>query len=559
MKRDIRIGDVLIKYGCATSEQIDAAIIEQSKDKSKRLGEILLSMGIVTEEQLLYALGERLNIEVVDYTEMAIDLSVVEMIPHSISTKYQIVATKKEHGQVLLAVNDPIDFYAIEDVKSFLQEDSKIVLCKKEDIKKIIDKSYAEINARKAADKAEKSKIDTRITILEDIGNAQNSQEAPVVSLVNTIIVKAFSDEVSDIHFEPFEEFLKIRFRIDGQLVEYMKLDADMSSQIVTRIKILAHLDIAEKRSPQDGSFKVKITNQEVGIRVSVMPTVFGEKLVLRFLSQSVKLDNLECFGMSKRNYDRLDKLMKNPHGIIYITGPTGSGKTTTLYMALESMKDEYINITTIEDPVERNLSGVTQVQVNPKAGVTFETGLRAMLRQDPDVILVGETRDSETAKIAVSAAITGHLVFSTLHTNDAISSVVRLTDMGIKNYLIANSVVGIVAQRLLKKVCPHCKQEVDASDLDAAMIPGIKKIMKADGCIQCNHTGYKGRIGVHEVLEIDKEIRTLIADGAKTEEIYSYVKRTKCMEFIAENIAELVLEGVTTMDEYYKHTTFDI
>lgn len=558
MRRNIRIGDVLIEYGCATHEQVDEAIKVQSQDRSKRLGEILLEMGVVTEEQLLYALGERLNIEVIDYNDTALDLSVVEMIPHNISQKYGMLAIRKEGNDILLAVNDPMDFYAIEDMKSFLQEQSEIVLCRKKDIQKMIDKSYAEINARKAANKVGQGHIGHRFSKVEDIGTLENGEESPVVSLVNTIIVKAYSDGVSDIHFEPFEEFLKIRFRVDGQLFEYMKLDVDMANQITTRIKILAELDIAERRVPQDGNMKVKIGKDEVGIRVSVMPTVFGEKLVLRFLSQAVKLDHIGQFGMNQSNYDKIQKLMRHPHGIIYVTGPTGSGKTTTLYMMLESMSKGDINISTIEDPVERNLPGITQVQVNTKAGVTFETGLRSMLRQDPDVILVGETRDAETAQIAVSAAITGHLVLSTLHTNDAISSVVRLSDMGIKNYLIANSVVGVVAQRLLKKVCPLCREVEHATEMDRMYIPGLQEKAVAIGCKSCNN-GYKGRIAVHEILEIDKDIRSMIANGVNTEEIYTHIRETGKMNFLTENISELVIEGVTTMEEYYKHSAFEV
>lgn len=559
MRRNIRIGDVLVEYGCATTEQVEKAVKIQSEDKSKRLGEILLDMGVVTEDQLLYALGEHLGIEVIDYNDTQIDLSVVDMVPHSVSVKYQMIAVRREGNEILIAINDPMDFYAIEDVKSFIQDQSEIVLCRKQDLKNMIDKSYAEINARKAVHKVGEGSVQASFSVIEDIGDGQDHQESPVVSLVNTIIVKAFSDGVSDIHFEPFEDFLKVRFRIDGQLVEYMKLDVEMASQIITRIKILAELDIAERRTPQDGNFKVKITDHEVGIRVSVMPTVYGEKLVLRFLSQSTKLDNEKNFGMNSSNFKKLTKLMKNPHGIIYITGPTGSGKTTTLYMALQAMSEQFINISTIEDPVEKNLPGVTQVQVNPKAGVTFETGLRAMLRQDPDVILVGETRDAETAQIAVSAAITGHLVLSTLHTNDAISSVVRLSDMGIKNYLIANSVVGVVAQRLLKKICPLCKDTQEANELEQVFIPGITRVSYGKGCSACNHTGYKGRIGVHEVLEIDKEIRSLIANGVNTEEIYEHVRKNNKMTFISEDISYLVQEGITTMDEFYKHASFEV
>ncbi len=556
----MRIGDILIECGCATPEEVRAAIRVQSEDRSKRLGEILLDMGIVTEDQLLVALGERLKVSVVDFESVDVDLTVADMVPQSVCVKYQMLPIYKSQGNVIIAVNDPMDFYAIEDVKSFIQDQSEIVLCNKADLKKMIDKAFAELNTRKAADKAGADLIaTTKLVGMDDIGSVDSNKEAPVVALVNSILVKAYSDGVSDIHFEPFETFLKVRFRVDGQLVEYMRLEAEMVSQLTTRIKIISDLDIAERRIPQDGNFKVKIGDDEVGIRVSVLPTVFGEKMVLRFLSQSVQLDNIESYGMNERNYEAISRILKNPHGIIYVTGPTGSGKTTTLYMILQAMGQGAINISTIEDPVERNLAGITQVQVNNKSGLTFEAGLRSMLRQDPDVILVGETRDGETASIAVSAAITGHLVLSTLHTNDAISSVVRLADMGIKHYQIANSVAGIVAQRLVKKICILCKEEHEITEMDEKMIPGLRKAYKGRGCSGCNNTGYKGRIAVHEVFEVDKEIRSLIAEGAKTEVINAHVREQDKMEFMSDNIAQLVIDGVTTMDEYNKYSALDV
>lgn len=555
----MRIGDILIECGCVTPEEVRAAIRIQSEDRSKRLGEILLEMGIVSEDQLLVALGERLRVSVVDFDSVDVDLSVVDMVPHNVSLKYQMLPIYKQNGVVLLAVNDPMDFYAIEDVKSFIQDQSEIVLCNKADLKKMIDKSYAELNTRKAADKAGADLITTKIVGAADIGDSTGGDEAPVVALVNSILVKAYSEGVSDIHFEPFETFLKVRFRVDGQLVEYMRMEAEMVSQLTTRIKIISELDIAERRIPQDGNFKVKIGDDEVGIRVSSLPTVFGEKLVLRFLSQTVQLDHIKSYGMNDQNFEKISRILKNPHGIIYVTGPTGSGKTTTLYMILQAMAQSAINISTIEDPVERNLAGITQVQVNNKAGLNFESGLRSLLRQDPDVILVGETRDGETAKIAISAAITGHLVLSTLHTNDAISSVVRLADMGVKHYQIANSVAGIVAQRLVKKICPLCREERSANEFEQKMIPGIKKVSKGKGCNGCNNTGYKGRIAVHEVFEVDKEIRSLISEGAKTEEIHDHVRNHGKMEFMSDNIATLVIEGITSFDEFNKHSAFDM
>lgn len=559
LNRNLRLGDVLVEARYITEADVQGALKLQKQDPTKRLGEILLEMGVLTEEQLLVALGQRLQHEIVDLKNMQVDLEVVAMVPRTVSTKYCMVPIKRNGKFIVIALNDPMDFYAIEDVRSFIQGQVEFVLCKKEDLEKLIRQSYAEIDARKAANVAgETAQIITTSSSVDMDGSGEG-QDSPIVKLVNSIILKAYSEGVSDIHIEPYETFINVRFRIDGQLIHYMKLEVGLALQISTRIKILSELDIAERRIPQDGNFKAQIGGQEVGIRVSVLPIIFGEKIVLRFLSQSVKLDNAATYGMTDKNFKVISKILQNPHGIVYITGPTGSGKTTTLYMMLQAMTSNPVNISTIEDPVERSLPDIIQTQVNVKAGLTFAAGLRSLLRQDPDVILIGETRDSETAQISVSAAITGHLVLSTLHTNDAISSIVRLSDMGIKHYLIANSVVGIVAQRLIKKVCPLCKEAYTPDEMERREFPGVAQLYRGTGCSSCNHSGYKGRIAVHEILEIDKEIRSMISANVPTEQIYDYVKREEKMSFIAENIYELVEQGLTSIEEYRKHTSFDI
>ncbi len=558
-KVNIKLGQVLLDYGYISEKQLDNAILLQ-KESKKRLGEILLDTGVIREDQLLVALAKRLRLKVVDLKTVKVDVKVVALVPRLVSAKHCMLAFANENNRILIAVNDPLDFYAIEDVKSFIQEQTEVVLCKREELRQMITKSYAEIDARRVSDRADETAFGTvkKSSTVELEVNSED-EESPIVALVNTIILKGYAEAASDIHIEPFEEFVNIRFRVDGQLTSYRKLESELSAQISTRIKILSELDIAERRCPQDGNFTVAIDGKDVGIRVSVIPTVFGEKLVLRFLSQTVKLDHAEYFGMNEASYKVMSRIMRHPHGIIYITGPTGSGKTTTLYMMLQTLAEKPINISTIEDPVERHLDGISQVQVNVKAGITFGAGLRSMLRQDPDVILVGETRDNETAQIAVSAAITGHLVFSTLHTNDAISSVVRLSDMGIKPYLIANSVVGIVAQRLIKKVCPLCKESYEATERDKEFIQGVDILHRGKGCSACNHTGYKGRIAVHEILEIDKDVRSMVANNAPTEDLYRYVKENNKMTFVSEHVYELVKEGVTTVEEYAKHSSFEV
>ena len=378
------------------------------------------------------------------------------------------------------------------------------------------------------------------------------------MKVLNSLLVRGYNVNASDIHIEPFETHVTVRMRVDGVIMDYVTLSQTLNTSLVARIKILANLDIAERRLPQDGHFKATIGGIEMNIRVSIIPTVFGEKTVLRFLSSNVKVDHSGTFGMTQSNYDKFTKILKSPHGIIYITGPTGSGKTTTLYMVLEKLSDRLVNISTIEDPVERNIPKVNQVQVNVTAGLTFEAGLRSLLRQDPDIIMVGETRDAETASISVRAAITGHLVLSTLHTNDAISSIVRLQDMGVPAYLVANSVVGLVAQRLMRKVCPNCGEEYvpEPDELMSVGVADMKptpRFKRGKGCHVCSNTGYKGRISVQEIVLFDKEIRRMIVSGASVDEIVEYVRKTQDFQSLRDSARELVLSGVSTVEEFQK------
>ncbi|MDD4689953.1 MAG: ATPase, T2SS/T4P/T4SS family [Eubacteriales bacterium] len=554
-QNEVRIGDVLVNYGYLTQEQLTDALKLQLIDKNKRIGEVLLENGFITEEQFLFALSKRLDLPIIDFKNTPVDINAVSLVPKAVSKKNTIIVISTENQRATLVVNDPLDFYAIEDVKFLINMPCDIKLAKKKSIEQAINKSYAEIDTLQAATVANSS-VDA--TSNEDVQVIEvEDAQSPVVNLLNSIIIKAYNDGASDVHIEPFEKYLLVRCRIDGLLVENMKLEISLNQHLSARIKILSGLDIAERRVPQDGHFKIKIKNMDINIRVSTMPTMYGETVVLRFLTQTTKLDYPDHYGMTDENYKKISRILKNPHGIIYITGPTGSGKTTTLYMIIEDMVARPINISTIEDPIEKNIEKVNQVQLNPLAGLTFESGLRAMLRQDPDVILVGETRDSETAKIAISAAVTGHLVFSTLHTNDAISTVVRLSDMGIEDYLIANSVVGVVAQRLIKKICPYCKEQYEASEAEQAMLPGIRTLYRGKGCHNCNYTGYKGRTAVHEILEIDSHIRSLVSKKQPTEMIYQYVKENDKLKFIKDSVNELVERGVTTVEELIKNSSF--
>lgn len=560
-KNKLRLGDILLEYGYITEKQLKKAIEIQQDNKSRRLGEILMDENVITEEQLLKALSKRLDMDIINFNNFPVDIEAVELIPRALCLKYKIIAISKNDYEVTVAVNDPLDFYSIEDVKSIINHQCNVVIAKKSDIVETIQRKYSEIDARKAANVANNSALKDvpEIETIENFEIQGNDELVPIINLVNSVILKAYAEGASDIHFEPFEKKFNIRLRVDGQLVDYLELESAIASSVTARIKILSDLDIAEKRMPQDGHFKLRIGGSDVNIRVSTIPTVYGEKIALRFLSQVGTIDYPGQYGMNDENYKKIAKILNIPHGVVYITGPTGSGKTTTLYMIIEKMADKLINISTIEDPVERNIPRINQIQVNNLAGLTFGNGLRALLRQDPDVILVGETRDEETAAIAVSAAITGHLVMSTIHTNDAVSTIVRLIDMGIENYMIANSLAGVVAQRLVKKICPHCRFEKEPSAIEKQLVPGIQKTYRGLGCHNCNDTGYKGRIAVHEILEIDSEIRKLISNKAHTDEIYRYVIDNNKLKFIKDNIIELILQGETTVEELLRQTSLTV
>lgn len=416
---------------------------------------------------------------------------------------------------------------------------------------------YSQVRARSAADVANNQT--TQFQIADEEIYDSESDDTPVVKLLNSLLTNGFNSNVSDIHIEPFDNETLVRMRIDGMLIESMKLQKNIHNALVVRTKILANLDISEKRIPQDGHFVITINGERMNLRVSIVPTVHGEKIVLRYLNSNTPIDYANHFGMNDLNYDKMLQMMDNPNGIIYVTGPTGSGKTTTLYMIMEKLAKKDVNILTIEDPVEKTLDRINQMQVNNVAGLTFESGLRAILRQDPDIIMVGETRDAETASISVRAAITGHLVVSTLHTNDAISTIVRLQDMGIEPYMVANSVVGIVAQRLVKKVCPHCaKKVVPTEDEERILGKKIEYVNKSVGCPACHQTGYKGRIAVHEMIVIDKKIRKMISDRADISDIFDYVREHQNYHSLLDETLKLVEEGKTTVEELLKISYYE-
>ncbi|WP_414151091.1 GspE/PulE family protein [Acetobacterium carbinolicum] len=551
--KNIRIGDILINAGFIKEEQLQEALAYQKVDKSKRLGAILVDYGYVTESQLLEALSKRLNVLVLDLKDTVIDLDAAGKIPQNIAFKYTLIPIAEENNHLVVAMNDPLDFYAIEDLRLITNMNIDVVLATREVILETIRKTYTEIEAKKAAKAANKTVEGSSLSFVEDI--LTNEGDAPIVNLVNSVLLKGHNAGASDIHIEPFEKETIIRLRIDGLIVDYLTLANNLHQSLIARIKILSNLDIAERRVPQDGHFRIRIDGVEMNVRSSSIPTVYGEKMVMRFLSMNVPLDHAGQFGMNDGDYQKILQMLQSPHGVVYITGPTGSGKTTTLYMILEMLSQRNVNIATIEDPVERNLPKINQTQVNILAGLTFDVGLRSILRQDPDIIMVGETRDSETASIAVRSAITGHLVLSTLHTNDAVSAVVRLQDMGVEPYMVANSLTGVVAQRLVKKICPNCREAYAATEIEKDLLgePRLTTLYRGRGCHMCNNTGYKGRTAIHEILAIDKTIRTLISRREPIEDIYSYVEETERLIPLRKSVSNLTIQGITSMEEFLK------
>ena len=556
MKKNLRIGEVLTELGYITEEQMDQALKYQKEHREMRVGQILVELGFVTESQVLEALAARLGLEIVNIGQLTVDLQAVAMIPRDLAQKQNILAIRRSGSTLMVATNDPLNYFGLEEVRQRTGCQLETRLSELGPLKKAINYYYAEVDAKKAAQAANQGfgkAEQPELLALEESENGD--REAPVIKLLNSLLTRAVTSGASDIHIEPFEHQTRVRMRLDGAIVDYVSLERSVHQPLIARIKILADLDIAERRLPQDGHFRVRTENGDMAnIRVSILPMVYGEKAVLRVLTSDGAVDCADHFGMDEESYQKFLPMLNAPNGIIYITGPTGSGKSTTLYMVLEYLSQRSVNISTVEDPVEKTVPFINQTQVNTTAGLTFESGLRALLRQDPDIIMVGETRDTTTASLSVRAAITGHLVFSTLHTNDAVSSVVRLADMGVEPYLIASSVVGLVAQRLVRKVCPRCGKDVPATAVEQAILGSdVTTVRRGEGCAHCNGTGYRGRVAVHEIVAIDPTMRRMITSGADSDELTAYAREKLGMKTLREKGIELVRQGVTTPEELAK------
>lgn len=494
--------------------------------------------------------ANRFQNEQIDISGIQVDLEAVQKIPMEMARLYRMIGVRIQGDTLTVLTSEPLNSYGVEDVRQTTGMDLELLPCGEQELENAIRFYYAEVRVRKAVTAANASyqKEDGQASLEEGDG------DTPVINLLDSLIKRACHSNASDIHIEPFENQTLVRMRIDGALLPFVTLEKSLHAPLVARIKILGDMDIAERRIPQDGHFRMEVDGFVVNMRISVIPAVFGEKAVIRLLGGNREIDHSETFGMRPDDYARLNRMLRSPNGLIYMTGPTGSGKTTTLYMVLNELAKRQVNILTVEDPVEKNLAGITQCQVNNTAGMTFESGLRALLRQDPDIIMVGETRDKETASISVRAAITGHLVLGTLHTNDAVSAIVRLEDMGIEPYLVANSLTGVVAQRLMRKLCPECAREMEADEESLRFLGKQSAVVKAAvGCPRCRHTGYQGRTAVHEVLDIDKRLREMITAGTGMEQIKEYALKEQGMMTLKESGIRLVAQGITSLEELFK------
>lgn len=549
-----KLGDLLVDLGLFTESDLKS-VLEVQKITKKKLGEIIVEEKYLTEQELLKVLEFQLGVPYIDLDRFSIDADAPKLISESLAKRYTIVPITYNDVSITLAMNDPLDIYAIDDVKLATGLEVKPLIASKSAIIDAIGFFYEKEGAQKAIDEFKREYDENDLDGLdEEMMNDINN--APVVKLINSIISQAVKLKASDIHIEPFEKMLKVRCRVDGDLIEVMRPSKAAHAAIVTRIKIMGKMDISERRKPQDGRMDMNVDGRVIDMRISVLPTVFGEKVVIRILDRASFMMTKQELGFTDNNMNLFNKVMKNPNGIILITGPTGSGKSTTLYTVLAEMNKVDRNIVTIEDPVEYSLDGINQVQVNPKAELTFASGLRSILRQDPDIIMVGEIRDPDTVNIAIRAAITGHLVLSTIHTNDTASTISRLINMGIDPYLVASSVVGIMAQRLVKKICTNCKVSYEI-DEKVAFLVGVEKgtiIYRGEGCSKCNETGTSGRTAVHEVMVIDREIRNLINEGKTIDKIKDKAIESG-MDTLKDACRDLLLKGIITIDEMLKIT----
>ena len=557
-----RIGDILLEEQIITQEQLEEALAT-AKDEKKKIGEAVVELGYATEQSIAEALSSQLGFEYVNLTSVTIPENVLSLIGENVLRRHVMIPyafNPNNMNQVLVAMADPMDMTAIDDFNIVTNLQVVPAVATSNDIFLALDRYYGNTETMKAAQEYAKEREGIAAKLQEGDATSQDVQNSPVVQLVNSMVEQAARQRTSDIHIEAKEDSVRVRFRIDGSLYEKFTYSIHLLPAIMARLKIISGMDIAEKRKPQDGRFSILVDKVEFDIRVSVLPTVYGEKCVMRLAKKKALTRDKSELGFSPSELKDFDDILKNPNGILLVTGPTGSGKSTTLYTALSELNKIDVNIVTVEDPVEANIDGINQVQVNVKADLTFANALRSILRQDPDIIMIGEIRDGETASIAVQASITGHLVVSTLHTNSAAGSINRLVNMGVEGYLLADSLVGIIAQRLVRRLCPYCKRSHVLTEFEKKMMkirPDANlEIFEPVGCDHCDRTGYSGRIGIYEIMKITPLRKELISRNATVSELKE-AAMGEGMHTLRQSATLLVLEGITSYSEMVK-TTFE-
>jgi len=552
----IRIGDHLLAAGLISQEQLNQALAQQKKT-GRRLGYALVELNIIDEDQLLEFLSQQLNLEYVDLKKFTLDADIVKIIPEIQARRFRVIALKNDADQPLIGMADPTDIYAFDEITRILKRPFQTALVKESILLKAIDKLYRHTEKIRHLAQEVDQQLGQDSEFLDPIDSSNtDNPDAPLIQLLNTLFEDAVSINVSDIHIEPEQENTRIRFRIDGVLQEQPPASRRLAGALVSRLKLMSGLDISEKRLPQDGRFRVVVRNQQIDIRLSTMPMQHGETAVMRLLNQTAGIPNLDAIGMDQATLQRFRKTIHSPHGIVLVTGPTGSGKTTTLYAALKDLNHPGKKIITVEDPVEYQIPGITQVQVNPKIDLDFPRVLRSLLRQDPDIALIGEMRDHETMETALRTAMTGHLVLSTLHTNDAISTVSRLLDMGAAPFMIASSLKGILAQRLIRKLCDNCSAPAPLTDAQQALIvttfgqtPAKLVFKRSNGCPHCNNTGYMGRTSVSEFIEINDNLLESLQQG----DLQSFAHLANLQpgyQSLGKAALKLALQGITSFEE---------
>ena len=556
-----RLGDLLVSVGLISPEQLEHALEVQKKTKN-RLGSELIEEKIITEQQLMSALQKQLGVECVDLSQIQIPPRLAELLPKNIARKYGIVPVKLGGNTLYIAMSDPLNFMAIEEVKTATRKRVVPMIATLANIERAISTLYGNEGAARAIEDMKREiAVGTQAAVQSTdnftasvLGGEEESVFAPTVRLVNSIIERAVEENASDIHIEPEEKELRVRMRIDGVMHSIMSVPKDLQASVISRLKIMGGMDITERRIPQDGRAAVKSKDRDVDLRMSTLPVIYGEKVVIRLLDKDAQLLSKERLGLTGGDLEKYTDLIQRPSGVVLVVGPTGSGKSSTMYTMIRELNTEQVNLISLEDPVEYNIDGANQVQINEKTGMTFAGGLRAILRQDPDIIAVGEIRDGETAQIAMRAAITGHLVLSTIHTNDALSTIDRLKDIGVEPYLISGAVNGIISQRLVRRICPDCRKEYDPN-LEERMDIGMNdsaasRVSRGAGCSRCFGTGYRGRIAVFEILALSHTLRLAVNQNASREELEEIIRREGRFVSLAENVRRLVLEGTTTVEE---------